>query len=424
MNSTKKTLAIGIFIGVIVTALAGVGIVVVGGLTGYIINKEATETETTKITSLHDSFELGRSESLLNDTVSEKMDYLTSLIDYYYMEDADKDAMIEGMYKGVTEALEDPYSVYYDEEETEALTETIDGSYSGIGATLSQNAETMALTVIRMFEGTPAVEAGLVPGDIIVSVDGTDITGMDISAAVALIKGEEGTTVELEIYREGETDYLKVPVTRRKIDIPTVAHDMLEDDIGYIQISTFDKGTVEQFEKAYTDLQSQNMEGLVIDLRSNPGGTLDSVCEIAEYFVPEGLIVYMEDKYGKKTEYLAEGKDTFGKPLVVLVDGNSASASEIFAGAVQDTKVGTIVGTQTYGKGVVQQVIDLGDGTAVKLTISKYFTPNGNDIHKKGITPDVVEELNEELYQQAVITFEEDNQMKKALETLKSQMNK
>ncbi len=418
MNSTKKTLFLGILIGVIVTCLAGATAVVFGGFLDFTKIGDGTYQEEKQLQAEGGD----ETTSLLSDGVPEKLDYLTSLIDYYYIEEADKEVLAEGMYKGVTEALGDPYSVYYDEEETKALTETIDGSYSGIGATLSQNVETMALTVIRCFEGTPALEAGLLPGDIIVSVDGTDITGMEINAAVALIKGEEGTTVELEIYREGQSDYMTVPVIRRKIDIPTVAYNMIEDGIGYIQISSFDKVTAKQFEEAYNDLQGQKMEGLIIDLRSNPGGMLDVVCEISEYFVPKGLIVYMEDKYGERVEYMAEGGETFGKPLVVLVNENSASASEIFAGAVQDTKTGTVVGTQTFGKGVVQQVIDLGDGTAVKLTISKYYTPNGNDINNKGITPDIVEELNEELYQQAVITVEDDNQVQKALETLRGQI--
>lgn len=418
MNNTKKALFLGIFIGVIVTCMAGAAAVVWG---------DFLDTPSAG-TLVSEKMETGKEEnsedgSLLSESVQEKLDYLVGLIDYYYIEETDREVLEEGIYKGVTEALGDPYSVYYDVEETEALTETIDGSYSGIGATLSQNVETMALTVLRCFEDTPALEAGLLPGDVIVSVDGTDITGMEISAAVALIKGEEGTTVELEIYREGQSDYMTVPVTRRKIDIPTVAYDMIEEGIGYIQIASFDKVTADQFADAYEDLQSQNMEGLIIDLRNNPGGMLDVVCEISEYFVPEGLIVYMEDKYGERVEYKAEGKDTFGKPLVVLVNGNSASASEIFAGAVQDTNTGTVIGTQTYGKGVVQQVIDLGDDTAVKLTISKYYTPNGNDINKKGITPDIVEELDETLYQQAVITIEDDNQVQKALETLRGQID-
>lgn len=415
MNSNKKMLALGIFLGaLIMSVIGGVGI----ALTSYInLTDGKSETSVENVLQVKDP-----ESDLVDDQVEDKIEYLSGLIDEYYIEDADKEALIEGMYKGLTEALGDPYSIYYDKEDTKSLTETIDGTYSGIGATLAQNRETKAVTVLRCFEDTPALEAGLLPGDVIRSVDGTDITSMEISAAVALIKGEEGTTVNLEIYREGQPNTMTVPVTRRKIDIPTVAGDMLEDGIGYIQISSFDKVTTKQFEETYKDLQQQGMEGLIIDLRSNPGGMLNVVCEIANYFVPQGRIVYTEDKNGKRVEYTADGKDTFGKPLVVLVNGNSASASEIFAGAVQDTGVGKIVGTQTYGKGVVQQVINLGDGTAVKLTISKYFTPNGNDINKKGITPDIVEELDETLYQRAVVTLEEDNQVQKALETIKSQL--
>lgn len=415
MNSNKKMLALGILIGALaVFVLGGAGTLLTG-------NGSLTDSENSTVEE--DSLRVKNSESsLVNEQVKTKMEYLSGLIEEYYIEETDPDTLVEGMYKGLTEALDDPYSVYYDEEETKALTETIDGTYSGIGAMLSKNADTKALTVIRCFEDTPALEAGLVPGDVILSVDGEDISTMEVSAAVALIKGEEGTTVNLEIYRDGEPDTMILPVTRRKIDIPTVAGDIIEDGIGYIQISSFDKVTTKQFDEVYTQLQNQGMEGLIIDLRSNPGGMLNVVCEISEYFVPQGLIVYTEDKNGQRVEYTAEGKGTFGKPLVVLVNGNSASASEIFAGAVQDTNTGKIVGTQTYGKGVVQQVISLGDGTAVKLTISKYYTPNGNDIDKKGITPDIVVELDEKLYQQAVVTIDEDNQVQKALETVKNQL--
>lgn len=411
MSNGKQTLITGVLIGIIGTCVLG-GTALLVGTRMKTPGKEESVSAT----------ETADKNGLLTDEVRGKIQNLESMIDYFYLEDTDKKEMREGLYKGLVQALDDPYSVYYDKEETAALNETIDGTYSGIGATLSKNIDTQALTVIRCFQDTPASEADLRPGDVIVSVDGTEVTGMDANEAVSMIRGEEGTGVDLEIYREGETEYLKKTLTRRSIDIPTVAGSILEDGIGYIQIASFDKSTLKQFEDTYNDLTQQGMEGLVVDLRDNPGGMLSCVCSIAEYFVPKGLIVYMEDKYGQRTEYTAKGENTFGRPLAVLVNGNSASASEIFAGAVQDTGTGTIVGTKTYGKGIVQQVMDLGDGTTLKLTISKYYTPNGNDIHHKGISPDITEELNQELLTKSVITLEEDNQLQKAISVVKEQM--
>lgn len=363
-------------------------------------------------------------ESVIDDEVLAKAQTIEELLSGLYLDEMDTEAMTEGVYKGMVEALGDPYTVYYDEEETEALEESIDGRYSGIGATLSQTADTLELTIIKCFEDTPAMEAGLQPGDVIVEVDGTEVTGMDTSAAVALIKGEEGTQVTLKIYREGETDYLTKVLTRRKIDIPTVASSMLEDGIGYIQISSFDDVTADQFAEAMDSLEEQQMEALIIDLRDNPGGRLDIVLDIAEQFVPEGLLVYTEDKNGDRTDYNSESSESevFGKPLAVLVNGNSASASEIFAGAVKDRGVGTVIGTTTYGKGVVQQLLDLQDGTLLKVTISKYFTPSGSDINHKGITPDVEIELPEEIWTKPVVTEEDDTQLQKALEVLQGQL--
>ncbi len=414
MADTKKSLFAGILIGIIITSVLAGGAMLIGSMIKAPAKVDSPVLKTGKT----------EEDSLLTEEVTKKIDSIRSLIDYYYLEDADTNQMREGIYKGLTEALGDPYSVYYDREETAEVNENIVGVYSGIGATLTKNTDTQALTVIKCFEDTPALEADLRPGDQIVAVDGTDVTGMETDAAVALIKGEEGTQVELKIYREGETDYLQKTLTRRSIDIPTVAHTMLEDQIGYIQIASFDKTTTKQFETAYNDLTEQGMQGLVIDLRDNPGGMLDTVCNIAEYFVPKGLIVYMEDKYGQRTEYKAEGEHIFAKPLAVLVNGNSASASEIFAGAVQDTGTGTVVGTNTYGKGIVQQVLDLGDGTSLKLTVSKYFTPNGNDIHHKGIAPDIEVALDEALYGKSVITIEEDNQLQRALSAVKEQLGR
>ncbi len=410
MDKSKKSLLAGILIGVIGTCIIGCGVFYGGRLIGSPSKNQTAENGGST------------AESLISEEVRAKADAIMAIIDQSYLEKADRDQLTEGIYKGILEGLEDPYSEYFDREETVALEESVTGSYFGIGALLSQNMETHALTLIRCFDDTPAMDAGLLPGDVITKVDGKDIRDLEIEAAVAMIKGPEGTQVSLEIVREGEQHSRSVDLIRKKIDVPTVDGKMMDGQIGYIQIASFDNGTPIQFDTVYRQLEDQGMQGLVIDLRNNPGGTINSVCDIAQYFLPKGLVVYTEDKYGNRQEYGADGKDTFSKPLAVLVNGNSASASEIFAGAVQDTKTGAVVGTTTYGKGVVQQLTDLGDGTVLKLTVSKYYTPNGNNIHEKGITPDVEEQLDEALLTKSVITEEEDNQLQKALSVVKEQL--
>lgn len=238
--------------------------------------------------------------------------------------------------------------------------------------------------------------------------------GMELSEIVSLVKGEEGTKVHLTIYREGESDYLEMDVERRKIEAPTVKYEMLENNIGYIQITEFDDVTTDQFTEALAVIKGSDAEGLVLDLRGNPGGSLDVVVDIARQILPKGLIVYTEDKYGKRDEYTCDGKHELDMPLVVLVNGNSASASEILAGAIQDYNKGTLVGTTTFGKGIVQRVLPLTDGTALKLTISSYYTPKGNNIHGVGIEPDVVCELDGDAYYDKNV----DNQLEKAVEIL------
>ena len=210
---------------------------------------------------------------------------------------------------------------------------------------------------------------------------------------------------------------------RSDVAVPTVAYKMLDDEIGYIAVSEFDKVTAEQFKNALAKLEEQGMEKLIIDLRNNLGGVLDTCCEMLKQMLPKGLIVYTEDKYGQRTEYTCDGNNEFKKPLAVLVNGYSASAAEIFSGAIKDYGIGTLVGTKTYGKGIVQRIVGMEDGTAVKLTVSKYFTPNGTDIHKKGIEPDVTVELDESLKNKVTVTEEEDNQLQKAISILQEEKN-
>ena len=250
-----------------------------------------------------------------------------------------------------------------------------------------------------------------------------EVTGKDLTDVVSLIKTAKGDTVHLTIAREGEKDYLEFDVERSDVAVPTVAYKMLDDEIGYIAVSEFDKVTAEQFKNALAKLEEQGMEKLIIDLRNNLGGVLDTCCEMLKQMLPKGLIVYTEDKYGQRTEYTCDGNNEFKKPLAVLVNGYSVSAAEIFSGAIKDYGIGTLVGTKTYGKGIVQRIVGMEDGTAVKLTVSKYFTPNGTDIHKKGIEPDVTVELDESLKNKVTVTEEEDNQLQKAISILQEEKN-
>lgn len=357
-------------------------------------------------------------EKLISDFFTGKLELLQSLIDWYYMEEATVDALQTGAYKGMLEALGDPYSCYYTKEEYDDLMESTNGVYCGIGAYVSQNVNTKIITIVKPFVNGPAYLAGMLPGDIIYKVDGTEVTGMDINSVVAMMKGEPDTKVVVTVVREGETDPLELEIIRGVIEVPTIEYEMLPGKLGYILISEFDEVTVEQFKKAIEGLKSEGMRALIIDLRDNPGGLLSSVVDMLDYMLPKGMIVYTEDKYGRKEEFRSTDKDVFDLPLAVLINGNSASASEIFAAAIQDYKIGTLFGTTSFGKGIVQSILPLSDGTAVKLTVSKYYTPNGICIHGIGVTPDVVVELNADLKKKVTITHEEDNQLQEVIRYL------
>ena len=351
-----------------------------------------------------------------NDT-SGKLGTLRKLIDETFLGEVEEEELREGIYKGFISGLDDPYSVYYDEDETRTLIETTEGEYDGIGAVLSQDIDTGIVTLIRIYEGSPAMEAGLKDNDILYKVEDLEVTGEDLSEVVSHIKGEKGTEVNLTVYRGKNHEEITVTAVRNRIQAQTVSHRMMDGGIGYIAVSEFDLVTYDQYKQALEDLESQGMKGLIVDLRNNPGGNLTTVCDMVDLMLPEGLIVYTKDKSGKKEEISSDDAHQFNLPLAVLVNGNSASASEIYAGAIQDHGTGTIVGTQSYGKGLVQQIFDLKDGTSVKLTIAEYFTPNGRNIHGKGITPDVEVE-----YEENEEDPEADNQLEKAVEVLREKM--
>lgn len=358
----------------------------------------------------------GTATSIVSEETDKKLEAIEDVIDEYYYQDADidVDTMTEGMYKGMVNALGDPYSVYYTEEEWNDLMQETAGIYYGIGAYLMIDPSTRLGKISGVIENTPAEEAGLRADDLLYLVDGESTMGLELSEIVSRIKGEEGTKVHLTIYREGEADYLEIDVERRQIEAPTVKYEILENDIGYIQITEFDDVTTDQFTEALAVIKGSGAKGLVLDLRGNPGGSLNVVVDIARQILPKGLIVYTEDKYGERDEYTCDGKNELDMPLVVLVNGNSASASEILAGAIKDYDKGTLVGTTTFGKGIVQRVLPLTDGTALKLTISAYYTPKGNNIHGVGIEPDVVCEFDGDAYYDKDV----DNQLEKALEVL------
>ncbi|RDU22777.1 S41 family peptidase [Anaerosacchariphilus polymeriproducens] len=355
-------------------------------------------------------------ESIDFTAVENKVNTIQQLINRFYLNKIDYDKMESGIYSGLVSSLGDPYSTYYTKDEFDLLMESTKGTYSGIGALLSQDPKTGIVSIIKVYEGTPSEEAGLHEGDMIYKVDDIEVTGMDLAEAVTHIKGKESSKVHLTIAREGESDYLQFDVERRKINVPTVISKMMDDKVGYIAVSEFDEVTYDQYTKALDQLIDDGMKGLVIDLRNNPGGNLDIVCKMVDEILGKGLIVYIEDKNGKREEFKSDANNKLKVPLAVLINGNSASASEIFAGAVKDYKIGTLVGTKTFGKGIVQQLIDLKDGSALKLTIASYFTPSGVNIHGVGIKPDEEVELSESAKEDKVIKPEEDNQLQKAIE--------
>ena len=399
----KKQFIRGIAVGVVVTAL-----VAGGAFFGSRALTKASDDRKTESGQLN----------LTSSEVEGKLTEIETLVQNYYLNEIDTDQVENYLYKGMIAGLDDPYAAYYTKEEYQSLMDSTNGSYYGIGVEMSQNMTTGIITITRVFEGSPAEEAGLLPGDVIYKVEDEEVTGEDLTKVVSKVKGAEGTTIPISVAREGENDYLTFDVERRMIEISTVDHKMLDGNIGYISVASFDDVTVNQFLTALDDLENQGETALIIDLRNNGGGLVSSACSMLDRLLPEGLIVYTEDKYGNRDEMKSDAENYFDKPLVLLVNGNSASASEIFAGAIKDYGIGTLVGTQTFGKGIVQKIYPLSDGTAVKLTVSKYYTPNGNNIHGIGIAPDVEAELDPAVANEVVIPEEKDNQLQKAIEIL------
>lgn len=345
-------------------------------------------------------------------------------LDQRYINQIDRDQMYEAALKGYVDALGDPYTVYLSPQEYEAFNQGLSGTYEGIGVPIEKDAETKGIIVIAPYKDSPGEKAGLRAGDIIVAVDGEDITTMDADEAAAKIRGKKGTEVVLTVHRKvrNRVESMDFAIIRDEVIIPTIEAKMLEDEIGYIAIFGFDEPTADQFSQELSRLKAGGMKGLVIDLRGNPGGYLETANEIVDEIMLKGLVVYIEDKNGNREDFHATNSRALDLPMAVLVNQGSASASEILAGALKDHKLATIVGTTSFGKGLVQNTVPFLDGSALKVTIARYYTPDGNYIHGKGIEPDVVVELAELAEGQTRDPDKMDNQLEKAWQIVKDQL--
>ncbi len=363
-------------------------------------------------------------ENVLNADLLSQISTIEAYLNQAYLHEVDIEKVRTGILKGMMAALGDPYSEYYDEAELSSFNDTTQGEYVGIGAVVSQEKATGIVRISKPYEGTPSAEAGLLPGDIIVSVDGTEVTGMDLSRVVSLIKGEEGSNVMLHIYREGEEKEMDIAVTRKTVILPTVTGKMLDDHIGYIVITGFEGVTAEQFKTTYEELKGQGMERVIFDLRDNGGGLVDTVEKMVDYLLPEGTVFYVKYKDGTKDmEYESDASAALDIPAVVLVNGNTASAAEIFSGNIQAFGKGKVVGTTTYGKGVMQSLYYTNQErtTGIKLTVADYYINSDININGTGVIPDVEIELDEAVSKLLVIPMEQDNQLQKAIEVVKGQ---
>lgn len=360
---------------------------------------------------------------LANDsyTMESKVKLIQEYLDKYYVDDIDQEDMEEMMYAGFVAGVGDPYTNYFSYEEFQSFMDDTKGSFEGIGVEVMKNPQESGIQVINTIENSPAAKAGILPFDRIIEVDGEDISDMDLQSVVNMMKGPDGTEVKIGIYRDSDNKTKEFTLKRGKIEMSTVSHKMMDNKIGYLKLSGFKENSYDQFMEAYQDLQNQGMKGLILDLRYNLGGLVDVATKITDELVPEGIMVYTVDKEGNREDFESDANQ-IEVPLVLLVNGYSASASEILSGAVQDLDAGDLVGTQTYGKGVVQGLFKLADGSALKITIQKYYTPNGVCIQGVGITPDYVVEPPEEYIDSYAIPEEQDTQLKQAVNLILDQM--
>ncbi|MZP29419.1 PDZ domain-containing protein [Heliobacterium undosum] len=344
------------------------------------------------------------------------------LVTTEYLEPVSVNDLVNGAMKGMVAALKDPYSVYMEPKEYKHLTEQIEGAFTGIGVYINKK-DTNQMVVVSPIKGGPAERAGLKSGDVIVKVNGEDVADMDVDVAVSKIKGPEGTEVNLTVFREASKSLLEFKINREKVNIPVVTAEVAKKDshVGVLRISQFNMAASSEVDRAIQGFKDKKVKGIIMDLRDNPGGELRAAVNIASHFVPQGLVVSVVDRQGRSETYETT-REYLNIPVVVLINGGSASASEIVAGAVKDSGTGALVGTKTFGKGVVQSLIELGGGAGVKLTTAKYLTPKGNDIHKIGIEPDVKVEPEKTNGASAHGGEEADVQFDKGLETLRTMM--
>lgn len=340
------------------------------------------------------------------------------IIDQKFLGEIDEQKILNETIKGYIKGLNDPYTEYMTKEEMEEFSQDVMGNFTGIGIYLTKDVEKNAVIVISPIKDTPAHKAGILPGDIITKVDGVSYTGEELTEASNKIKGEIGTSVKLEILRDGKT--MEFEVTREHIKINHVESKVLENNIGYIEFNSFDEGCSKEFKEKLEELKGKNITALVIDIRNNGGGLVTEALDIADFIVEkDATLLITTDKKGKEEITKSKNDPMINMPVVLLTNSSSASASEILAGALKDNGKATIVGEKTYGKGVIQELLTLTDGSGLKITTNEYFTPNRNKINKVGITPDIEVKLDEKVQGQLVIEGKDDTQLQKAIEILK-----
>ncbi len=378
------------------TAVFLVVCAIIGFTLGLRLNYSRNSSQTVSVSEDGTDGDLAEEELLSSDFMTELWT-IGEYISDYFLYDYDVKTLQDSMLTALLDALDDPYSVYYNEASLESFNAQTTGEYSGIGCSVSQDLTTGEIVIVTPYEGSSAAEAGLLAGDILYAADGVELNGIDLDLAVSMIKGEEGTSVTLTILRDG--DLFDVEVERRQVTVQTVAWEMLPSDIGYIMVSSFEAVTAEQFISAYEELESAGMRGLIIDMRDNGGGLLTTVEDMLDYLLPEGLIFYAKDKTGTKyLEYISDADAALDVPLAVLVNGNTASAAEVFSGNIQEFGLGTLVGTTTFGKGIMQNTYytNMLRTRAVKLTVADYYIHSDRNIDGIGITPDVTVELSDD----------------------------
>ncbi|AEV67221.1 S41 family peptidase [Acetivibrio clariflavus] len=416
----KKVLPI-VAIVVMTNLITAMGVMMWHYLTpNYVVVPEVTSQQQADIFDFNPNYAIQFDSSKVDYENVKKFARVRNLLKEYYYKDVNENKMLEGAISGMTEALEDPYTVYFTKDQMKQFMEKSQGSYVGIGVVVTMG-EDGILTVVEPFEDSPALEVGIAKDDKIVKVDDKDVTTIrDEDMIISMIKGKENTKVKITVYRPSEGKYLDFVVTRKKIKIVNINSEILENNIGYIRISMFDSEISKDFQEHLDNMLKKNIKGLIIDLRDNPGGDYDQVTEIADRLLPEGLIVYTEDKKGNRQEKKSDSNE-LDIPIAVLVNENSASASEVLSGALKDHNKATLIGTKTFGKGLVQAVVNLDDGSGLKVTIARYFTPSGVCIQDVGIEPHIKVELPEKYRNVAVsqIPKEEDNQLQKAIEVIK-----